>query len=139
MITFDLECEKLHRFEGWFKNREDFEAQLSTGMISCPVCNSPKVKKLPSRAAVHTSKGSSTPPQLPAQPREILSYYRALGDFIDKNFEHVGEAFADEARKMKKGEAPARSIKGVTTPAQEEELAEEGIEFFKVALPKYDA
>ena len=28
MITYDLACEKGHRFEGWFRNREDFGAQL---------------------------------------------------------------------------------------------------------------
>lgn len=137
MITFDLECENAHKFEGWFRNREDFESQFASGMVLCPVCNSQKVIKLPSRVSVHTGKGSSQP--LPAAPKEILSYYRALGDFLDKNFEQVGESFTEEALKMKRGESPGRSIKGVTTPAQEEELAEEGIEFFKVALPKYDA
>jgi hypothetical protein len=137
MITFDLECDNGHRFEGWFKNREDFDAQFSGSAIACPLCESVKIIKLPSRAAVHVQKNPL--PQNLQSKVEALSYYRALGDFVEKNFEYVGEAFAEEAKKMKNEEAPARSIRGITTPAEEEELAEEGIEFFKVALPKYDA
>ncbi|TAL15651.1 DUF1178 family protein [bacterium] len=137
MITFDLECDNGHRFEGWFKNREDFDGQLSSSAIACPLCESVKIRKLPSKAAVHVQKNHL--PQNLQSKVEALSYYRALGDFVEKNFEYVGESFAEEAKKMKNDEAPARSIRGITTPAEEEALTDEGIEFFKVALPKYDA
>lgn len=137
MIAFDFECENGHRFEGVFRNREDFDSQFSSSVINCPLCESSRIKKLPNKVAVHVQR-SSVPENLPSKV-EALSYFRALGDFVEKNFEYVGESFADEAKKMNRSEAPERSIRGITTPAEEEELADEGIEFFKVALPKYDA
>ena len=97
MITFDLECDNGHRFEGWFKNREDFDGQLTSSAIACPLCESVKIRKLPSKAAVHVQKNSL--PQNLQSKVEALSYYRALGDFVEKNFEYVGEGFAEEAKK----------------------------------------
>ena len=49
--------------------------------------------------------------------------------------EDVGERFADEARRIHHDEAPARPIRGVTTPRQAAELAEEGIEVVALPLP----
>ena len=37
MIIYDLQCEALHRFEGWFKNPDDYEQQLASGLLACPV------------------------------------------------------------------------------------------------------
>ena len=69
----------------------------------------------------------------------MSSYLRQLADFVEKNFEDVGTKFAEEAQKMKRGEIESRSIRGSTTGDDEETLREEGIEFTKIALPKYDA
>ena len=43
------------------------------------------------------------------------------------NFEHVGDKFTDEARKMHSVETEERAIWGEATPEQARELAEEGI------------
>ncbi|PLX42488.1 MAG: DUF1178 domain-containing protein [Deltaproteobacteria bacterium] len=139
MITYDLSCKEGHRFEGWFQNREDFDRQLGEGLIHCPLCDSTEIKKLLSAVAVHTDKGSQpAAPARGADSRKVESYFRALGDFVEKNFEDVGERFAEEARKIHSGQSEARSIRGETTPDEEEALTEEGIGFLKMALPKYD-
>ncbi|PLX40460.1 MAG: DUF1178 domain-containing protein [Deltaproteobacteria bacterium] len=139
MITYDLACKEGHRFEGWFQNRDDFDKQLGAGLIHCPLCDSTEIKKLLSAVAVHTDKGSQqNAPAQGAGAKKVESYFRALGDFMEKNFEDVGERFAEEARKIHSGESVPRSIRGETTPDEEEALAEEGIGFFKMALPKYD-
>lgn len=57
---------------------------------------------------------------------------RALREAVGKA-ENVGERFAEEARRMHYNEAPARSIRGVTTPEDARALVEEGIEV--MALP----
>lgn len=141
MITFDLACEMGHRFEGWFKSREEFERQVEAGLISCPLCESRKVERRPS--AFHVAKGveaqSAGSIPAPANKPAALSFLRELNDFVQKNFEDMGSDFASEALKMKSGEAPARSIRGTTTPDEEETLVEEGVEFLKIPLPKYDA
>lgn len=168
MITFDLACHQGHRFEGWFRNREDFDAQLAAGLLGCPLCGSSRVEKQLSAVSVHVGRrtapaqppsapgpGSATdaaapmpvtaaaggvapteptPGRLPVQP-----FFQALTHFIETQFQDVGSRFAAEARKVESGEAKARNIRGTTTAEEEAELREEGVEFLKLALPKYDA
>jgi hypothetical protein len=57
---------------------------------------------------------------------------RMLREVVGKA-ENVGDRFAEEARRMHYNEAPARSIRGVTTPEDARALVEEGIEV--MALP----
>ncbi|MBL6933963.1 MAG: DUF1178 family protein [Alphaproteobacteria bacterium] len=58
-----------------------------------------------------------------------------LGEFrshIETECDYVGEEFTEEARKIHYGEAEERGIYGEATESQTEELAEEGVEFFKI-------
>lgn len=152
MITFELSCEQGHRFEGWFANREAFEEQLSQKLIACPLCDSHQIAKRPSPVAVHTSRHGDAPAARPgaapgreAHPqggdvgRALGATLRQIADFVEKQFEDVGGKFASEALRMKQGEIESRAIRGTTTPAEEESLREEGVDFVKIALPKYDA
>lgn len=149
MIVFQLSCDHRHPFEGWFRNREDFEAQLSEGLLTCPVCGSTKITKELSPVAVHLGRRSAPEkPQVPATPQGATAgapapgpeaFFRALAAFVENHFEDVGPSFAQEARKIESGESDPRNIRGTTTPAEEEALREEGVEFLKIALPKYDA
>jgi len=63
---------------------------------------------------------------MPKELREALLKVRAE---VEKNCEHVGEKFAEEARKIHYGESDKRGIYGETTDEEAEALAEEGIEF----------
>ncbi|GAB4258734.1 MAG: DUF1178 family protein [Deferrisomatales bacterium] len=151
MITFDLSCANGHRFEGWFQNREAFEDQHRRGLVSCPLCGSTAITKELSAVAVHVSKRSAPshrpPPEEPApqgpgpaKPAvDVRPFFRAVAEFVEKHFEDVGTSFAEEARKIARGEAEARNIRGTTTPAEEAALEEDGIAFLKVPVPKYDA
>jgi hypothetical protein len=56
---------------------------------------------------------------------------------VEKNCEYVGDSFADEARRIHKGESDARAIYGETTPEQAEALADDGIEVARIPwLPR---
>lgn len=57
---------------------------------------------------------------------------RMLREVVGKA-ENVGDRFAEEARRMHYNEAPARSIRGVTTPEDARALVDEGIDV--MALP----
>jgi len=57
---------------------------------------------------------------------------------VQNNFEDMGHKFAAEALKIHYGVAERRNIKGSATAEEEETLKDEGIEFFKVPLPKID-
>ena len=48
------------------------------------------------------------------------------------NAENVGDRFAEEARRIHYNEAPARSIRGVTTPEDARALVDEGIDVMAV-------
>lgn len=63
-------------------------------------------------------------------PEKVAAAMRVLREVqthIEKNFDHVGKQFAEEARKMHYGEAEKRSIYGQATKEEAEELGEEGI------------
>lgn len=146
MITFDLACTAGHRFEGWFANGEAFDRQRASGLLTCPVCGSAEVEKRPSAVAVHVGRRAQARPPArapsdPGTPTPVQppAFFRALAEFVEKHFEDVGPRFADEARKIDRGEVEERNIRGTTTPAEEERLREEGVEFLTVPLPKYDA
>jgi hypothetical protein len=63
---------------------------------------------------------------MPKELREALLKVRAE---VEKNCEHVGDKFAEEARKIHYGESDKRGIYGETSDEEAEALAEEGIEF----------
>ncbi len=145
MITFDLSCENGHRFEGWFRNHEDCEEQFARGLVACPLCGATEVRRCPSAPAVHVARRTA-PAAPPPQPQpegtpavRPEAFFRAVARVLDENFEDVGARFADEARQIDRGAKEARNIRGTTTAAEEQALRDEVIEFFHVALPKYDA
>ena len=63
---------------------------------------------------------------------------RELHEYIQKNFDNVGDKFAEVALRIHHGEEDGRNIRGTTTGSEEETLREEGVQFIKISLPKYD-
>jgi hypothetical protein len=45
MIKYQLICDLTHEFEGWFQTGAAFDAQNEAGLITCPVCDSVKVRR----------------------------------------------------------------------------------------------
>ncbi len=68
----------------------------------------------------------------PEKLAEAMRVLRQVQTHIEKNFDHVGRKFADEARKMHYGEAEKRSIYGEATKDEAEELLDEGIDINQV-------
>jgi len=166
MLVLNLACETGHSFEGWFASSTDFESQQQRGLLSCPLCNSANVRRMPSAPRLNLSHAStpptpSTPPSrptasvssvsaTPARPSSSADdeavpaiaielqkqVMQAVRTLIAKT-EDVGDRFADEARRIHYGEAKERGIRGHATPDEARELADEGIDI--VALPVPDA
>ena len=150
MILYRLRCSEGHEFESWFKDSKTYERQEKKSLIGCPVCGASKVeralmaprlgkggkdKPIEAPAAVPAPTPAPTPQQqqmaalarhMPKEMREALLKVR---EHVEKNCEHVGEKFADEARKIHYGESEKRGIYGQTSEQEAEALAEEGIEF----------
>lgn len=146
MISFSLRCREAgHRFEGWFRSSEDFEAQAGRGVVHCPVCGSGEVGKALMAPAV-ASGAQEIPVATGAHPpapegasqvangaamAEAFAKLQAVARHLRANAENVGPRFAEEARKIHYGETDHRQIYGEASKREVDGLREEGI----VALP----
>jgi len=164
MKVYNLACHLDHHFEGWFASEADALSQQETGLLSCPVCDSKEIVRLPSapRISKRASRElvSTNQPPSPAnhpsgaqlgegqsmvltgsehahlQAQVQATVMKAMRELINKT-EDVGRDFAEEARKIHYQEAPERSIRGHATVDETAELREEGIEV--VSLPVFPA
>ena len=138
MIIYDLKCEKGHTFEGWFKDQQTWTLQNSQKLVSCPVCNSSNIEMIPSSITI-MGKDSRAAGKLQEKEISEAKALRMLHQYIDNNFEDVGNKFAEIALKIHYGDEEKRNIKGTSTPQEEENLKEEGVQFIKVPLLKMDS
>lgn len=141
MIVYDLKCGEGHRFEGWFSSAEDFSGQQERKLLSCPTCEDARIERMPSATRINIGAVEKPKPQLPAEaegrdPMAIaqMLYSRMLDELMTKS-EDVGERFAEEARRIYYEETPARSIRGVATRDEHDELVEEGIPVARLPVP----
>jgi hypothetical protein len=135
MILFDLRCKDGHAFEAWFRDSAAYEDQAAAGDLACPVCGSAEVSKALMAPAVNSRPKIDT-----AQAAEAIRLWRRVQSHIEKNFDHVGPRFAEEARRIHHGEVEKRSIYGEATRTETEELRDEGIEVSQIPwLPRHDA
>jgi hypothetical protein len=127
MIVFDLACDAGHRFEGWFRNTEDFTKQIASGLLLCPHCGSKHVVRQPNASHINFNKkiANDAAPTISATQLQ-----QQISDFINQNFEDVGREFHTEALKMHYGEIEKRNIRGETTLTEATQLKEEGIDIY---------
>ena len=59
MKVLDLQCAQHHVFEGWFGSEDDYQSQLTRGLLNCPMCGDASVtKKLSApRLNLNTTRG----------------------------------------------------------------------------------
>jgi hypothetical protein len=138
VIIYDLRCKNGHKFEGWFTDRGAFEKQKASALIACPVCGNADAEVVPSSVAImgRDSHSSGEKPEARVSPLKIL---RELQDYIHKNFDDVGDKFAEVALRIQHGEENRRNIHGTTTQSEEETLRDECVPFIKLPLPDFDA
>ncbi len=152
MKVLDLQCAHGHVFEGWFASEDDFQRQLSSQLVSCPMCSDTAVTKLPSAPRLNLGAGGGSGPvegaspvssgapgvaELPgsAPPAALQAAWMQAVRRVMANTEDVGDRFAEEARRMHYGEADERSIRGQATKEETVELLEEGIPVVPLPVP----
>jgi len=135
MIVFDLECSKGHIFEGWFDSLEAFEEQHTKKMVRCPNCDDSNINRIITPVAVKKSHSENYSAQVPIDYHRLA---KEVVDYVQKNSEDVGPKFAAEALKIHYGVTEKRNIRGSATSEEEKTLKEEGVDFFKIPLPKTD-
>jgi hypothetical protein len=131
MIKYQLRCAAGCSFEGWFRSSADFDAQAAGGSLACPFCASSDVSRAIMAPAVVTSAashGAARREERLAVMRETMAdAARRARDYVEKNFDYVGDRFPEEARKIHYGEAKERSIYGQASGAEVKELVDEGV------------
>ena len=148
MILYALSCDNDHEFESWFPSGDAFEAQRKRGLVACPFCGSAKVEKqIMAPRVARAGKPANLPVPTPVKPdlpetspapqpvalfsekeRELRAMVKALREHVEKNAEHVGGRFPDEARKMHYGDIEHRAIYGEATTEEARALIDEGVE-----------
>ncbi len=125
MIKYNLKCENNHNFDAWFSDSSNFEEQNKKNLIFCPKCNSTKIEKNIMAPNIGSKKQSYTNALKTEKKYEkIMKNFR---NHVEKNFEYVGDKFADEARAIHYGEKEEREIYGETSVEEAVDLIEEGV------------
>ena len=151
MVIYDLICRKEHVFEGWFPSLEGYEEQLEGKQLSCPVCGSKKVTRLPNACAVHTKKERAEAPETrtldrktalqanAVSPEDLKEALIRLHHHVQANFEDVGSEFAKEAIRIRQGDGEDRPIHGTATKVEKEELDEANVPYMTLPKPELDS
>jgi hypothetical protein len=145
VIVFNLGCENSHRFEGWFASGEDFERQIGSKLVICPLCGNANVSRLPHAARINKAASKELRPSRGEPAASRLQQYANVGsealarlvEHIVENTEDVGAAFPEEARKIHYQEAPERRIRGTASRDEIEALKEEGVEVVALPIPAH--
>ena len=145
MKVLDLQCAQHHVFEGWFGSEDDYQSQLTRGLLNCPMCGDANVSKKLSAPRLNlnaTESADNATPTLPSlqdaanlEPAQLQAALLKMVRHLVANTEDVGNSFPEEARKMHYGEAEARNIRGHATPEETEGLIDEGIAVMPLPLP----
>ncbi len=130
MIKYRLSCKNcLNSFDSWFATSKEFEKLKNKRLLSCPKCNSIKIKKSLMAPSIINKKNNNILNQ--KKHIEIKNKLKEYKKFIEKNFEYVGDNFAYEARSVHYSNKKNKKRKGIYGKAsikEVKELAEEGIE-----------
>ena len=141
MIVYQLRCSNGHEFEAWFRDSGTYDKQAKDGDVARPQCGDVHVCKAlmapnisPSRKRAPVSPEESDRAERRAQEvaEKILEAVGNIRSHVEKNFDNVGDEFAEEAKRIYYGEAKERGIYGNATDEEAEELDEEGIEFYRL-------
>lgn len=169
MIHYQLQCGGGHGFDGWFRDSAAFEQQANCGLLECPVCGDTRVERalmapaLPRKGNARRdlpeveapSPPAPPPPPAPAPapeaatpspaalaghiPDHVRAMLQRVRAEVEKNCDYVGDGFATEARRIHRGESDRRGIYGEASPAEAEELADEGIDIARIPwVPRAD-
>ncbi len=160
MIHYQLRCSHAHAFDGWFKDSAAFDKQAKLGLVECPECGDSAVERalmapaLPKKSNRSPARGpearvpepsEQAPPQAAPKstagpmPAQVFAALQRMRAEVERNCDYVGDRFAEEARKIHRGESEKRGIYGESSPEQAEALAEEGIEVSQMPwVPRAD-
>lgn len=120
-MKYALICSADHSFEGWFASSADYDTQHANGLLRCPVCDTPDVRKAIMAPRIATSR------QKAAAADDLKARILAVREHIANTFTDVGDDFADTVRAMHTGEAEPQPVYGGASLTEVQDLLSDGI------------
>ena len=141
MIKYILKCNNNHEFESWFFNSGEFDKLDKKKLLECIYCSSTNIQKSIIAPMISGTKLKNEKEYLTVLDQKISSEKNELlklREYIEKNFEFVGNKFSDKVREVYYDKKSNKSIYGTSTPEEKEELAEEGIDLISIPWVQKD-
>jgi len=133
MIKYNLKCKNEHEFESWFSDSKEFEKLKRKKLLECIYCSSKLIEKSimsPMLSGIKPKDDNSS--FLKQNLLDDKKNFLKLRNYIEKNFEFVGDKFSEKVREIYYDKNTKKSIYGTTTPEEREELEEEGIDLLSI-------
>ena len=133
MIKYNLKCSNGHEFKSWFSDSSEFDKLNKKRLLECIYCSSKKIKKsimapMVSGGKLNEDNMSLLNKKLSSKKNELLQ----IRNYIEKNFEYVGDEFSKKVREVYYDKKTKNTIYGTTTKEERDELAEEGIDLLSI-------
>jgi hypothetical protein len=133
MIKYNLKCENDHEFVSWFSDSNEFEKLNKKNFLECIFCNSKDIKKSIMSPMISSKKSTEDNINLLNEKISIeKNKLIKLRKFVEKNFEYVGDKFSEKVRDVYYDKKSKKSIYGIASPEEREELSEEGIDLLSI-------
>ena len=101
MIKYKLKCKNCEKsFDSWFSSSKEFEKLRSKKFLSCHFCNSKKIIKTLMAPNIMTANQKLENNLKMKKNDKIKKKILEFQNFIEKNFENVGDDFAYKARSL---------------------------------------
>ena len=133
MIKYNLKCSNGHEFISWFSDSLEFDKLNKKKLLECIYCSSNKINKsimapMISGGKLKEDNSNLLNEKLSNKKKELLQ----IRNYIEKNFEFVGDKFSQKVREVYYDKKTRKTIYGSTTKEEREELAEEGIDLISI-------
>ena len=133
MIKYNLKCENNHEFESWFSHSKEFDKLNKKKLLECIYCSSKKIEKSIMAPMISGNKSRNKNIDIPSnkfsvEKKELIK----IRNYIEKNFEFVGDKLSKKAREIYYDKKSKKSIYGTASTKEREELEEEGINLVSV-------
>ena len=135
MIKYNLKCKNNHEFESWFSNSSEYEKLKKKKLLECIFCKSKDVEKsIMSPRILNKGVNNFDDKEFKKIKENLIN----IRNFVEKNFEFVGDKFAKEVKNIYYDKKRNKNIYGTTTLEEREELQDEGIDLVSIPWLKKD-
>ena len=139
MIKYLIKCHRNHEFESWFSDSSEFEKLNKKKLLECIYCSSKKISKSIMATMVSGTKNDEIELKISDEKlKKNKDNLIKLRNYIENNFEYVGENFTKEVREVFYDKDSKRVIYGNASEEEKNELAEEGIDLMTIPWVEKD-